>query len=160
MKYLLLICLFIFVSCQGKLTEEQKRKIREEREQSQIKKISEADITEAAFAYGRTITGILEKRDKTLTNKKLIDSLQSTFTVEIISMRADDPTLHEVEKKVIEAYASAGNGDGLTDNIQKMGKDSILYTKPLIRELSNGTKEFTNAIGLRIAKRQIIRTIK
>jgi predicted NAD-dependent protein-ADP-ribosyltransferase YbiA (DUF1768 family) len=160
MKYALLISSLVFVSCNGKLTDEQKRKIREEREESQIKKISDADITEAAFAYGRTITGIIEKRDKSLTNKILIDSLEKAFEVEIISMKTDDSTLRAVEKKVIEAYTSGGNSVTLSDNVQKMGKDSILYTKPLMRELPDGSVEFTRALGLRISKRQIIRSIK
>jgi hypothetical protein len=160
MKYVFVLSLLVFVSCNGKLTDEQKRKIREEREESQIKKISDADITEAAFEYGRTITNIIEKRDKSLSNKNLIDSLEDAFDVEIISMKTDDSTLRSVEKKVIEAYASGGSSVTLSDNVQKMGKDSVLYTKPLMRELPDGSVEFTRALGLRISKRQIIRTIK
>jgi hypothetical protein len=129
MKYVFVLSLLVFVSCNGKLTDEQKRKIREEREESQIKKISDADITEAAFEYGRTITNIIEKRDKSLSNKNLIDSLEDAFDVEIISMKTDDSTLRSVEKKVIEAYASGGSSVTLSDNVQKMGKDSVLYTR-------------------------------
>ena len=160
MKKLLAISLLVLIACNGKLTDEQKRKIREEREESQIKKISDADITEAAFAYGRTITSIIEKRDKTLSNKILVDSLENAFGVEIISMQTDDSTLRTVEKKVIEAYTSGGSTVSLSDNVQKMGKDSILYTKPFMRELPDGSISFTKALGLRIPKRQIIRTIK
>ena len=50
-KFVWIFCVSL-VACNGTLTEEQKRKIREEREESQIKKIAEADITEAAFANG------------------------------------------------------------------------------------------------------------
>jgi hypothetical protein len=160
MKYLIPLFVLILVSCNGKLTDEQKRKIREEREESQIKKISEADITEAAFHYGRTITDIIDKRDKLMSNKALLDSLENAFGVEIISMQKDDPTLRAVEKKVMEAYSSGGSTVPLSDNVQKMGKDSILYTKPLMRELPNGSVTFTSAMGLRIPKKQIIRTIK
>lgn len=160
MKYALLISFLVFISCNGKLTDEQKRKIREEREESQIKKISDADITEAAFEYGRTITSIIEKHDKSLTNKILIDSLEKAFEVEIISMKTDDSTLRAIEKKVIEAYTLGGNSAALSDNVQKVGKDSVLYTKPLMRELPDGSIEFTRALGLRISKRQIIRSIK
>jgi glutamine phosphoribosylpyrophosphate amidotransferase len=85
MKYVAFLGLLILVSCNGKLSDEQKRKIREEREESRIKKISDADITAAAFAYGRKITDIIEHRDKTLSNQKLIDSLESVFHIEIIS---------------------------------------------------------------------------
>lgn len=160
MKYVAFLGLLILVSCNGKLSDEQKRKIREEREESKIKKISDADITAAAFAYGRKITDIIEHRDKTLSNQKLIDSLESVFHIEIISLKTNDSTLRAVEKQIIEAYISGGNGVTLSDNVQKMGKDSILYTKPLMREQADGSIAFTKALGLRIAKRELIRTIK
>ncbi len=160
MKHILLVSFLILISCNGRLTDEQKRKIREEREESQIKKITDADITEAAFAYGRAITNIIEKRDQSLSNKILLDSLENVFGVEILSMQTDDSTLRAVEKKVIEAYTAGGNAVSLSDNVQKMGKDSILYTKPLMRELADGSVSFTKALGLRIPKREIIRSIK
>ena len=160
MKYVVTLCLIGLLACNGKLSDEQKRKIKEEMTEGKIKKITEADITEAAFAYGRTITNILEKRDVELQNSKLIDSLEGAYHVEIISMKTDDATLREVEKKIIEAYIAGGNNVTLSDNIQKMGKDSILYTKPLMKKLSDGSVAFAKALGLRIPKKEIIRSIK
>ncbi|MFY8036165.1 MAG: hypothetical protein ACOVMQ_03300 [Cyclobacteriaceae bacterium] len=160
MKKLVWICCLSLVACNGTLTEEQKRKIRQEREEGQIKRISEADITEAAFSYGRSISVILEKRDKLLSNPTLIDSLEKAFDVEIISMQTNDSTLRAIEQKVIEAYVSGGNSSSLSDNIQKMGKDSILYTKPLMIEKKDGSVEFTKALGIRMAKRAVILSIK
>ena len=160
MKYVTLLSLLVLICCNGKLTDEQKRKIREEREESKIKKIAEADMTEAAFAFGRKITDIIERKDNTLSNRKLIDSIEIAFGVEIISMQPTDSTLRAIETQIIEAYMSAESGITLSDNIQKMGKDSILYTKPLMRELPDGSVVFSKALGLRIAKREIIRTIK
>jgi predicted NAD-dependent protein-ADP-ribosyltransferase YbiA (DUF1768 family) len=159
MKYILSICFLIVLSCTGKLTDEQKRKIREEREESQLKKISEADITEAAFKYGRMITSIIEKRDVELKQSLFIDSLEKVFSVEIISMKTDDATLRVVEKQVIDAYVSGGNVT-LDDNVQKMGNDSVLYTKPLMHEMPDGSVVFAKALGLRMSKREIIRTIQ
>ena len=158
MKYIVSVCFLLLLSCTGKLTDEQKRKIREEREESQLRKISEADITEAAFEYGRMITAIIEKRDVELKQSLFIDSLEKVFSVEIISMKTDDATLRAVEKQVIEAYVSGGT-IALNDNVQKMGKDSILYTKPLMSEMSDGSVVFAKALGLRMSKREIIRTI-
>ncbi len=160
MKYVITFCLIGLLACNGKLSDEQKRKIKEEMTEGKIKKITEAEITEAAFAYGRIITDILEKRDVELQNSKLIDSLEAAYHVEIISMKTDDATLREVEKKIIEAYIAGGNNVTLTDNIQKMGKDSILYTKPLMKKLPDGSVAFAKALGLRIPKKEIIRSIK
>lgn len=158
-KFVWIICVSL-VACNGTLTEEQKRKIREEREESQIKKISEADITEAAFTNGRTISAVLEKRDTQLKNKALIDSLENAFNVEITSLQTNDSTLRAIEQKIIEAYIAGGASTSLSDNIQKMGKDSILYTKPLMVEKKDGSVEFTKALGIRMSKRNVIRSIK
>lgn len=158
-KFVWIICVSL-VACNGTLTEEQKRKIREEREESQIKKISEADITEAAFTNGRAISTVLEKRDNQLKNKALIDSLEKAFNVEIISLQTNDSTLRAIEQKIIEAYIAGGASTSLSDNIQKMGKDSILYTKPLMLEKKDGSVEFTKALGIRMSKRNVIRSIK
>lgn len=158
-KFVWIICVSL-VACNGTLTEEQKRKIREEREESQIKKISEADITETAFTNGRTISAVLEKRDNQLKNKALIDSLEKAFNVEIISLQTNDSTLRAIEQKIIEAYIAGGASTSLSDNIQKMGKDSILYTKPLMVEKKDGSVEFTKALGIRMSKRNVIRSIK
>jgi nitrous oxide reductase len=158
-KFVWIFCVSL-ASCNGTLTEEQKRKIREEREESQIKKIAEADITEAAFANGRTIATLIEKRDKQLNNTTLIDSLEKAFEVEIIAMQTNDSTLRAIEQKVIEAYITGGSSASLSDNVQKMGKDSILYTKPLMLEKKDGSVEFTKALGIRMSKRNVIRSIK
>lgn len=95
-----------------------------------------------------------------MSNQKLIDSLENAFHVEIISLQTNDSTLRAVEKQIIEAYTAGGRGVSLSDNVQKMGKDSILYTKPLMRQQADGSVAFTKALGLRIAKRELIRTIK
>ncbi len=158
-KFVWIFCVSL-AACNGTLTEEQKRKIREERQQSQIKKIPEADITEAAFASGRAISTVLEKRDKQLTNQTLIDSLEKAFEVEIIAMQTNDSTLRAIEQKVIEAYIGGGSSASLSDNVQKMGTDSILYTKPLMLEKKDGSVEFTKALGIRMSKRNVIRSIK
>jgi nitrous oxide reductase len=158
-KFAWIGCLLL-IACNGTLTDEQKRKIREEREESQIKRISDAEITEAAFAYGRSISTLLEKRDKLLVNKTLIDSLETAYDVEIITLQTNDSTLRAIEQKVIEAYIAGANSASLGDNIQKMGKDSILYTKPLMIEKKDGSVAFTKALGIRMAKRAVIRTIK
>jgi len=47
-----------------------------------------------------------------------------------------------------------------SDNIQKMGIDTLLYTKPITREHPDGSTEFLKALGIRITKKQIILAIK
>ncbi len=126
-------------------------------ENSEIKKVTEAQITEAAFLYGRQVAVMIEKRDKTLSNQSFLDSLGRSFEVEIISIQSNNQTLRNIERQLLEAYASQAQA---SDNVQKMGADSLLYTKPIMREHPDGSTEFIKALGIRMTKKQIVLSIK
>lgn len=125
-----------------------------------IKKISDAELTEAALNYGRSIAKAIELKDKTLTNRIFLDSLGKAFEVQIFAMHPSDSFLRGVERKVIEAYTSGSDLSGVGDDLQKMGADSLIYSKPLFAERPDGSLEFTKALGIRIPKKQAILSIK
>jgi len=129
-------------------------------EAKSLKKISDAELTEAALNYGRSLARTIEVRDKSLTNRIFLDSLGKAFDVQIISMHPTDSFLRGVERKIIEAYTSGSDLSGVGDDLQKMGTDSLIYTKPLFIERPDGSLEFSQALGIRIPKRQVILSIK
>ncbi len=147
----------VLVSCTGSLSDEQRKRIKESMEQGQIKKLSEAQVTEAAFAYGRKIAAVLDKSDKTSTNIILLDSLSQAYHIEIVSLQPDNQSMRGVERQLLEAYM---NGATSNDNIQKMGSDSLLYTKPILRENPDGSVEFLKALGIRMTRKQVVLSIK
>lgn len=147
---------FIAAGCGGSLSSEQRKKIRDNMEAGAIKKISDAELMEAAFAYGRNIEKIVKGSSK----QRLIDSLEKSYGVEILYMEPGDSVLRSVEKQIIEAYTSGATSVEINDNIQKMGTDSILYTKPIMVERPDGSLEFTKALGVRMPKKRIILSIK
>ena len=160
MKNIVIISLLILTSCGGTLTDEQRKKARESIEEGQLKRVTDAEMTEASFAMGRSITALIEKKDRQLTNRNFLDSLENVFSVKIISMLPGDSTSRAVENQIIEAYIAGTGKVELSDNIQKLGKDSILYTKPILKDRPDGSVEFTKALGIRIAKKEIVRSIK
>lgn len=157
MKYSVLLFVAVLVSCTGSLSDSQKKRIKESMEQGQIKKVSEAQVTEAAFAFGRKVAGIVNKSDKNLANTTLLDSLSQAYQVEIVSLQPDNQTMRSVERKLLEAYMNGGASD---DNIQKMGIDSLLYTMPIVNEKPDGSKEFLKALGIRMTRKQVVLSIK
>lgn len=157
MKYSVLLIIVALASCTGSLSDEQKKRIRESMEQGQIKKLSEAQVTEAAFNYGRKIADILDKNDKTLTNTSLLDSISQAYQVEIVSLQPDNQRMRGVERQLLEAYMNGGSSN---DNIQKMGTDSLLYTKPVFLENAEGSAELLKALGIRMTRKQIVLSIK
>ena len=64
--------------------------------------------------------------------------------------------LQEIEKQIVEAYAAADGNVELSDNIQRIGKDTLLYTKPMMTTLPDGSLQFNYALGIRIPKREVV----
>jgi len=124
-----------------------------------IKKISDAELTEAAFVYARALGKTVADKQG-YYNKKFLDSLGRSHQVQIFIMRPSDSLLRKVEKMVIEAYTSGADVKDLGDNLQRMGTDSLLYTRPLMKERPDGSMEFDKALAIRIPKKQVILSIK
>lgn len=154
MKKLMPVLLLMVFSCQGKLTEEQKKEMREGMKAHEIVKISDAEITEAAYSYGRNISSIIQTSDSINLNAELA-RLQEQYHVEIYPLAPGDSLLMEIEQRLIEAYTSATEID-LTDNVQKVGTDSLLYTRPIMKTLEDGSVIFQYALGIRMPKKEVI----
>lgn len=156
MRYLFPVLLILLASCQANLTEEQKKELRDGMKANEIVKISEAEITEAAFKYGRKIAEDV-KRVADLKDAKIAE-LQRQYHVNIFPLEPGDSLLLAIEQQLIEAYTSA-KGVELTDNIQKIGKDSLLYTSPIMITLPDGSSQFEYALGIRMPIKYVILSI-
>jgi len=155
-KNIFFIALVLFCSCGGKISDEQRKAIKQSMEEGQIKKITDAELTEAAYEYGRLIAKDIEKE---ATSGAKIQSLESKYGVRISTLQSGDSALMEIEKMIIDAYTSGASPD-LSDNIQKLGTDSLLYTKPIMKELPDGSMQFEKAIGIHLPKKQVVLSIK
>lgn len=122
-----------------------------------IRRVSEADLLEGSLAYGNQIASVLD-RDKSLSNTKVIDSLTSLYHVRIYSLIPSDEHLREIEKQLVDAYVSGGK-PVVADNIQKIGTDSILFTRPVWRENTDGSMQFTHAIGIMMPVKAVVLSI-
>lgn len=154
-----LLFAFVLASCSGSLNDEQRQRMKENMELNRIKKFSDSQIVEEAYRQGRLVALVLEKRDPLMGNAMLIDSLETKFGVEIVAMQPNDSLLRAVEQKIIEAYM-AGGATTLSDNIQKSGSDSLLYTKPLMTTHADGSVAFSKALGVRMLRKNVILSIK
>jgi hypothetical protein len=148
--------LLVEIRCTGSLSDEQRKKIRENMKQGELKKVPEAEIIEAAFSYGRTVAAAVDRSDKLLLNNQVLDSLSSAYEVEIIALQESNTSLRSLERQLLEAYQTGGS----QDNVQVMGADSLLYTKPILREHPDGSVEFLKALGVRMTRKQIVLSIK
>jgi hypothetical protein len=157
MKVITILIAIAIVSCTGSLSESQKKRIKESMEQGEIKKLTESQIIDAAFTYGRSTAIIVEQKDKLLNDSILLDSIAKANRVEIISLQANNRQLRKVERQVLEAYLE---GAGASENVQKMGTDTLIFTKPIFREHPDGSTEFLKAICIRMTRKQVVLSIK
>jgi hypothetical protein len=126
----------------------------------EIKHVTEGELMSAAFAYGRSIAEVLEKRDPGMINRALIDSLQGALNVRISAIQPGDSLLLSIEQKLIEAYTSGAGQVEIADDVQKISSDSILYTKPMMRERPDGSVEFTRALSIHMPTKLVVLSIE
>jgi hypothetical protein len=151
------LLLFLVSSCGGNLTEEQRKRLKEGMRLQEIRKLSDAQITEAAFALGRKING---EAGSHIHDDAFVDSLAAVYGVEILKLQMGDSMALAVERQIIEAYTSGADAAVLSDNIQKAGPDTLVYTQPIMRTLPDGASQFSHVIAIRMPKKQVVLSIE
>ena len=145
-------CFLLFAvflcSCGGGLTDEQRKKIKDEMETSQIKKVSEAQITEAVLAQGRELVSLLGKSQNA-------DSLAQVEKVVIRWLEPGANNATEIEEQLIEAYLMDLTG-GTMDNVQKIGTDSLLYTVPVVEKQVDSSDVVKGIWSIYFSRKQIV----
>lgn len=129
--------------------------MREARESKTIKKVSEAEITERAFAQGRDLMKVIVQAPKA------IDSLEAAHQVRISWLTPGSSNATDVEQQLINAYLnSIISGTPVSDNVQRFGEDSLLYTHPVTRELPDGTVAVDGTWNISLSRKQLVLSIE
>jgi len=146
----LIILVVVLTSCGGSLTDEQRKKMREGIEQQAVVKVTDAELTEAAFAKGRAVLEGLTSSDKA-------DSLATAAGVKIHWLQAGASNSLEVEQQLMDAYInSVITGTAMRDNIQKIGTDSMLYTSVVVLTRPDSSVEIKGTWNIWMSKKQLI----
>lgn len=151
----LLIAMLLLSACGGKLTDEQRKKLHEGMSTQDIKRVSEADLQQAGEVYGSKVLAALGDVNQSLSGRR-IDSLSKAYQVRIYALTPSGTQLKEIEKNLIDAYISSMAGGQAGNNLQKIGTDSLLYTKPVFKSHPDGAVEFTHAIGIMIPVKTVV----
>ena len=122
----------------------------------EIRRVTDAELHEAGMRFGTDVMRDIERIDKHLLKKREIDSIAVARGILIMSLTPGDGSLQKVEQALVEAYIAGAAAGTATDNLQSLGTDSLLFTRPVFRLHPDGSQEFTHAIGIRVAKRTIV----
>lgn len=140
----------VLLACGGSLTDEQRKKMKEASEQQAIVKVTEAEITEAAFEKGRSVM-------QALTSPASADSVSKAANVRVHWLAPGTADAIEIERQLIEAYInSVIEGVPLQDNVQEMGTDSMLYTKAIVLTRPDSSIEVKGTWNIWMSKKQLI----
>jgi hypothetical protein len=151
MRWIYVAILVLLMGCGGSLSEEQRKQMREAREQQTIRKVTEAELTQEAFDRGKEIIDLIEK------NPNQSDSIAQNHHVIIRWIDPSSPDATELERQVIDAYLnSAIMGNAVSDNVQKLGTDSLLYSKPVVTELPDGSVQVKGLWNVKMSKKYLV----
>lgn len=150
------LLLALACACGGKLTEEERAKLHEGMSTQDIRRVTDAELQDAAIALATDIASQVETLDKFLLSEDKIDSLSAARGVVIYALRPDEASSDEIENKLIEAYAAAAASGVASDNLQKLGTDSLLFTRPVFRMHPDGSQELSHAIAIRLSTRAVV----
>jgi hypothetical protein len=157
MKRLWIIAILATIACEGKLTDEQRKRMREQMELHKIKRVTEVEITEAAYAKGRAIISAL---DSIKMDSVKVDSFLQANEGRIRWIEPGKSNAIALEQQLVDAYLADESG-GLQDNIQKVRhenieSDSILYTKPVVVKMQDGSERLEGVWNIWLSKKQLI----
>lgn len=158
MKNLLILILLAFLfSCGGSLSDEQRKEMIRKMEENKIVRVTEAEITEAAFSAGRQT---VSKLDSMSSDSSALESFLKERQGRIHFLRPGGSEMHVLEKQLIDAYLADFSG-GFQDNVQEVrndqgSADTLLYTKPVTRKLADGREELVGVWNIWLPKKELI----
>jgi len=120
-------------------------------ETNQIKRVSEAEITEAAYAKGRELI-------KLLSTTGLMDSIGKATGAKIKWIEPGKENKNEIEDQLIEAYLNNLTGSN-TDNVQRFGSDSLLYTMPVVETGADSVDIVKGMWSIYLSRKQLVLAI-
>lgn len=153
-KQVLIFLILSLSACGGSLTEEQRKKMREGSEQQAVVKVTDAEITDLAFAKGRSVLEVLSGYNA--------DSLAASMNVKIHWLEAGASTNSlAIEQQLMDAYInSVITGTPMRDNIQKISTDSMLYTSVVILTRPDSSIEIKGTWNIWMSKKQLILSMR
>ena len=152
-----MILTVFFFGCGGQLSDEQRKNMKEQMELHKIKKVTDSEITEAAFAKGRAIIAALETFHG---DSAKIDSMVKAEKGRLRWIVPGSSNALAMEQQLIDAYLQADVTEQV-DNVQQIRNsegesDSLLYTKPSLSKLPDGTEKLEGVWNVWLSKKELV----
>lgn len=149
--------MLIIIACGGSLSDEQRKQMRENMEMNKIMKVTEVEITEAAFAEGRAIIKMVEHFRG---DSAKLDSFLKVNEGRVRFIQPGKSNARLLEQQLVDAYIADESGS-LQDNVQKVRNDdgdfdTLLYTKPVVKKLVDGSEQLEGVWNIWLPKKELV----
>lgn len=152
MKYMAAFLVLVLTACGGSLSSDERKQLHEERRKHEIRRVTKAEIAEAALVKGRAVAEIANGfRD----DQERLDSLGHARGATIRWRVPAVSNALTVEQEIIDAYVMNPTSD-LPDNVQDLGSDSVLYSRPEVSVLPDGAVAIEGIWSVRLSKKELI----
>jgi|SRR5690606_8994171 len=152
MKNLLLILLAFMTACGGSLSSDERKKLHDASKLQEVLRVTEAEIDEVVLAQGRSVT---EQAMRFRDDRARLDSLGRANHAAVRWVASGAPDALSIEQQIIEAYVM-NPAEDLPDNVQRMGEDSVLYSRPQTSKLPDGAIMVDGMWSVAFSKKDII----
>ncbi len=153
----ILLLALVLGSCGGKLSDEQRERIKEGMEHQKIIKVSEAEIMAEAVEKAQAVMAKLKTADSTE-----IVNIARSEKVSVRFLTPGNANARAIERELIEAYIT-GITEGAEENIQKVwvddqrtDYDSLLFSRPQTRVNEEGVEELQGIWNIYIARKDLV----
>jgi hypothetical protein len=147
----------VIAGCGGSLSDEQRKAVRERMEENKIVRVTEAEITEAAYSAGRKLVQTL---DSLANDSVQLQAFLNRRPEKIRYLTPDAANARLLEKQLIDAYLADESGS-FQDNVQEVrntqgGSDSLLYTMPVITKRADGIDQLEGVWNIWLSRKALI----
>jgi hypothetical protein len=160
MKKFWLALLLGSFACGGNLSDEERKKIKEGLEEQKIVRITEPEIMTASLDKGHAVMHSLQARKY---SKAFADSVGALHGVKIRFSVPGEGNALAIEQELIDAYIAGLATGSAQENLQKIytsskrdAFDTLLYSKPALTVLPDGSEQLDGIWNVYIPKKQIV----
>ncbi len=148
------------MACGGNLSDEQRKKLRDGMEQQKIVRVTESEILAASLDKGQEVMTAIGKRK---FSPLLADSLEKAYGVKVRFAVPGAANAHAIEQELVEAYITGIVTGAADENLQKVytdsdktAFDSVLYSKPAVNIVPDGSEILEGVWNIYMPKKQIV----
>ena len=158
-SFLFLMLVVFFSACHLKLSDEEKRAIKEELENQRITRVTESEIMSKAHETGRLIMYKIDSLYALNAGYEVLSEELARLSAAYharIEWAGNDDNIPEKYRELMEAYSFiVSSNKEVLENLQVLKSSNLLYTRPNL-QISNDTTILKGLWNIELERKYIV----